>query len=193
MRLGSARYNRAYSSESGGGKPIMSDRESRVRSVLITNFPMFIATLSLCTAIFNGYLNNKFINLIQSNVGRVEYMKACKEIIDAYFQVKFRAALLNAQAARERANKEGAHSPSQEQIEADNAVNKVGALGTYLANLRDEPTRAHYTEFTNMLEKIVARAATIPPTEFEHQFDPADGIFTEMNDDCVKRAKNLPM
>ncbi len=58
--------------------------ESRLRTVLLSYFPMFIATLSLLTYIYNGYLNNRFVNLIQSNVGRVEYMRTCKEIIDAY-------------------------------------------------------------------------------------------------------------
>ena len=58
-----------------------------------TYFPMFIATLSLVTSIYNGYLNNQFVDLIQRNVGRAEYMRTCKDVIDAYFQVKFRAAV----------------------------------------------------------------------------------------------------
>ena len=77
-----------------------SDRESRIRTVLMSYFPMFIATLSLCTSIFNGYLNLKFVDFIQRNTGRIEYMRTCKEIIDAYFQVKFRAGVINASAAR---------------------------------------------------------------------------------------------
>src|ERR671929_2359178 len=68
----------------------MHDGESRTRAALITFFPMFIATLSLVTSIYNGYLNSKFVDIIQRNVGRAEYMKTCKDIIDAYFQVKFR-------------------------------------------------------------------------------------------------------
>ncbi len=74
----------------------MSEREARIRAVIISYFPMFIATLSLVTSIYNGYLNNKFVDIVQNNVTRVEYMKTCKEIIDAYFQVKFRARQLNA-------------------------------------------------------------------------------------------------
>ena len=56
---------------------------------------MFIATLSLVTSIYNGYLNNLFVNLIQRNVGRTEYMRTCKDVIDAYFQVKFRAFVVS--------------------------------------------------------------------------------------------------
>ncbi len=40
----------------------MSEREARIRAVIISYFPMFIATLSLVTSIYNGYLNNKFVD-----------------------------------------------------------------------------------------------------------------------------------
>ena len=34
--------------------------EYRLRGAVVI-FPMFIATLSLATSIYNGYLNNKFV------------------------------------------------------------------------------------------------------------------------------------
>jgi hypothetical protein len=74
----------------------MTEGEGKLRIVLITFFPMLIATLSLVTSIFNGYLNNRFVDLIQRNFGRAEYMRTCKETIDAYFQVKFKAGLVSA-------------------------------------------------------------------------------------------------
>jgi hypothetical protein len=40
---------------------------------------MFIATLSLVTSIYNGYLNGKFVDFIQRNAGRTEYLRTCKE------------------------------------------------------------------------------------------------------------------
>ena len=73
----------------------MSDSETKVRSIVIAYFPMFIATLSLVTSIYNGYLNNRFVDLIQRNLGRAEYMRTCKDVIDAYFQVKFRASVVS--------------------------------------------------------------------------------------------------
>ena len=82
----------------------MSDSESKPRTVVITFFPMFIATLSLVTSIYNGYLNGKFVDLIQRNFGRGEYIRTCKEIIDAYFQVKFRAGVVSENGERERAS-----------------------------------------------------------------------------------------
>ena len=158
--------------------------ESRVRAVLLGYFPMFIATLSLVTSIYNGYLNSKFLDFIQRNVGRVEYMRTCKEIIDAYFHVKVRLAMLN--TAGERAG-------MSEQTEAVNAVAKFAALGTYLANLRDEAIRVRYTELSVELERLAGEARRISADDLNRRLGPTDRRFNEMNEDCVKSAKELPM
>jgi hypothetical protein len=168
----------------------MSDGESKLRTVLIGYFPMFIATLSLITSIYNGYLNNRFIDIIQRNLGRAEYLRTCKDVIDAYFQVKFRAGLVNEGAVREGGTAAGSSSA---QVDAGNAVNRFAALGTYLANLGDETTRARYTDLSRQLEKIVNEAKRLPADEFNRLFEPADRLFTAMNDDCVKTAKAAPM
>ena len=116
-------------------------------------------------------------------------MKSCKEIIDAYFQVKFRAGIVSENGARERAT--GAPDPTAAAalIEAANAVNKVGALGTYLANMQDDATRERYTHLTWELEKVVREASRIPPAELGNRFDQADRMFDGMNGDCVRTAK----
>jgi len=160
--------------------------ESRVRTVLITFFPMFIATLSLLTSIYNGWLNARFVDIIQRNVGRVEYMRTCKEAIDAYFLVKVRISALS--AAGDRA---GAASP--EQNEAAIAIAKFGALGTYLANLRDDRIRQQYTQLTDELRTIAAQARTIPPADLDRRFAAADRLFATMNDDCIRSAQEAPM
>ena len=160
----------------------MSEREATIRTALVTYFPMFIAVLSLITSIYNGYLNNMFVGIIQSNIGRAEYMRTCKEIIDSYFQVKFKTGLVGAGA-------QSTGGPSPQQVDAANAVNHFAALGTYLANLRDDPKRERYTELSRALEKIVGEAARTPATQREKLFEPADRLFAEMNDDCVKSAK----
>jgi hypothetical protein len=110
----------------------MSEREVTIRTAVVTYFPMFIAVLSLVTSIYNGYLNGKFVDIIQRNFGRTEYLRTCKEIIDAYFQVKFRAGLVSESSERDRAG--GITSASTAQIDAASAVSKFAALGTYLAN-----------------------------------------------------------
>jgi hypothetical protein len=166
----------------------MSEGDGKLRMLMIAFFPMFIATLSLFTSIYNGYLNNKFVDLIQRNLGRAEYMRTCKETIDAYFQIKFKTGLLSANGERERA---GTPAPNAtvEQTDAAASVNKFAALGTYLANLRDDAIRARYTELVRALEKAVGEARRTPTAGLETLFEPADRIFAELNNDCVKSAK----
>ncbi|MBX9776713.1 MAG: hypothetical protein K2Y71_20230 [Xanthobacteraceae bacterium] len=168
----------------------MSERETKVRAIVITYFPMFIATLSLVTSIYNGYLNNLFVNLIQRNVARSEYMRTCKDVIDAYFQVKFRASVVSRN--RDSARADGA-TMTPDQIEAANAVARLGALGTYLANLRDENVRVRYTELSVAVAKAVNDARQASPSEVEKLFEPADRIFADLNADCVKTALDKPM
>ncbi len=177
----------------------MSERETKVRSIIIVYFPMFIATLSLVTSIYNGYLNNRFVDLIQRNVGRAEYMRTCKDVIDAYFQVKFRASIVSRNrdnASAGSAMSAGAMTSSamtSEQIEAGQAVARLGALGTYLANLRDESVRVRYTELSMAVDKAVNDARQTPPAALDKLFEPADRIFATLNADCVKSALDQPM
>ena len=177
----------------------MSESETKVRSIVIAYFPMFIATLSLVTSIYNGYLNNRFVDLIQRNLGRAEYMRTCKDVIDAYFQVKFRASVVSRN--RDNASAGSAKAPSEmtssamtsEQIEAAQAVARLGALGTYLANLRDESVRVRYTELSLAVDKAVSEARQTPPAALDKLFEPADRIFASLNADCVKSALDKPM
>src|SRR5258707_7069819 len=111
------------------GVRAMADGETRWRGALTTIFPMFIATLSLLTAVYNGYINNKFVGIIQGNLSKSEYMRTCKEIIDAYFQVKFKAGLL-AEA--------GGRATPPPPNETGKAVSHFAALGDHLAQLRDD-------------------------------------------------------
>jgi hypothetical protein len=160
--------------------------ESRVHAALLSYFPMFIATLSLVTSIFNGYLNAKFVDIIQRNVSRTEYMRTCKEIIDAYFQVKLKIGAVA--AAGERPG-----GAAAAQSEAENAVAKFAALGTYLANLRDEDTRVRYTSLSVELEKLSADARGLPTAELNKRYEKPDQAFSDMNADCIKTAKSLPL
>jgi hypothetical protein len=163
---------------------------SKTQLVLVTYFPMFIATLSLCTSIYNGYLNSRFIDLIQHNTARVEALHTCKEIIDAYFQIKFRIEVLSGNAEGAAAGSATTPTPSAARIEATNAITKFAALGTYLANLRDDATRERYTALTDELAKIAAQAPRTSRGTGAKLFETADRLFATMNDDCVKTAKS---
>ena len=80
-----------------------------------------------------------------------------------------------------------------EQIEAGNAVARMSALGTYLANLRDENVRVRYTELSAAVAKAVNDARQTPPDALDKLFEPADRIFATLNADCVKTALDQPM
>jgi len=169
----------------------MGDGEFTTRSVLLTYFPMGIAVLSLVTSIFNGYLNLKFVNLIQHNVGRGEYLRTCKDVIDVYFQVKLRATVISRNRSEPRAPGDDVMTISQ--IDGANTVARLGALGTYLANLRGESVRASYTELTMAVERAMTLAEQTPPAEVAKLFESADRIFGELNSDCVKTAIDQPI
>jgi hypothetical protein len=166
-------------------------RESRLRTAVITYFPMFIATLSLLTSIYNGYLNGRFVDLIARNFGRGEYTRTCKELIEVHFQTKLRVGLLL--NAAQGAEPQGTPAASAFALEAANAVSKIGALGSYLANFQDEATRVRYTDFTNELERIVVAARRAAPDEAGKLFARADHLFSEMNDSCVRLARSAPL
>lgn len=166
----------------------METRDSGRRQLVITFFPMFIAVLSLVTSIYNGYLNNRFVDLIENNVNRMEYMRTCKEIIDAYFQVKVKARGLSQLGEAQRQG--GGAIAQREQLGAAEAVARFGALGTYLANLRDEKIRERYTHITWALEKAIAAAPITASAAIDPLFEKADVEFGALNEDCVRSAKS---
>ena len=164
----------------------MSEREVRVRTAVMTYFPMFIAALSLVTSIYNGYLNNKFVDFIQRNLSRAEYLRTCKEILEAHAQVGFRAKILSQTGERARTG-----SPvdlTAARNEADSALIKYVSLATYLANLQPD-ARERYTHLSVELEKILNDAPQLTLNDLNKRFEKTDQMFTGMNDDCVKMAQ----
>jgi prephenate dehydratase len=163
----------------------MREGESRVRTALITYFPMFIAALSLVTSIYNGYLNSKFLDVIQRNLSHAESLRTCKEILEAHAQVQFRAKALS--QTGERMRKGDAADLTAARNDADGALIKYVSLATYLANLHPD-ARERYTRLSVELEKILDEAPRIAPGDLKQRFDKTDAMFTSMNDDCVKLA-----
>lgn len=147
-------------------------KNHHLRSTLVLYFPMFIATLSVISSLYQGYLFTRSLDIVQRNVSRSEYLRTCREIIDTYFQIK----LAVAQGPRN---------------DAANLVGKFGALGTYLANFQDDDIRLRYTDLTMELGTLAAQApGTAKP---ENRFDKADGLFAQMNNDCVRLAQVVRM
>jgi hypothetical protein len=156
--------------------------ESRLRDALVTYFPMFIATVSVLASIYSAYIFARSVEVMQRNVDRFETMRTCRDLIDAYFQIKLRASLLAAAAGTDARIAEG---------DAAAGVSMFGALGTYLANLSVDGARERYTQLSLELARVVAAARTTPAAGVEKLFDKADQLFSVMNDDCVRTARTI--
>jgi hypothetical protein len=157
-------------------------RNSHVHSTLVTYFPMFIATLSVVSSIYQGYLFAHSNDIIQRNVARGEYLRTCREIIDTYFQVK----LVVTQLAEP-----GRAVNRSDALSATHLVGKFGALGTYLANFQDEEIRVRYTQLAHELSRLVTSARE--PGDLNKRFDTAERLFSQMNEDCVRLAQVVRM
>ncbi len=167
-------------------------REAGFRTALIIYFPMAVAIMSLGMSIYQGYLFHRSIDLMERNVARGEYARACRDIIETYFLVKQKVGVL--MPAADRGNIVGASRVTENnRLEAQAAIAKFGGLGTYLANFQDAGTRARYTELTRTLTSIMEAARDRPLPEIDKLFEPADKLFTSMNDDCVRLAREMRM
>lgn len=177
----------------------VSVKRQPVRDALVTYFPMAIAVLSLVLSIYQGYLfhqslalSNQSIDVMQRNVARGEFSRACRDIIETYFQVKQKVSVL--MPAADRGNVAGASRVTEaSRLEAQGAIAKFGGLGTYLANFQDAATRARYTELTRTLTGIMEAARTTPLPEIDKMFQPADKMFGQMNEDCARLSRTMRM
>jgi hypothetical protein len=143
---------------------------------------MVIAILSVLSSIYQGYLFAHSNDIIQRNVLRSEYLRTCREIIDAYFQIKL--AIVQLAEAGKGASRSEAN-------QAASLTGKFGALGTYLANFQDDEIRVRYTQLTRELSRLVATARE--PGDASKRFETADSLFAQMNEDCVRLAQVIRM
>jgi hypothetical protein len=146
----------------------------------------FVAALSLFATMYQAYLNTRYVELIQTSVVRGETARICKDLIDAYFQIKFRTGAVASALEREK----NPNSPSviAASSEALNAVSRFSAFGTYLANFQGEEKRQQYTMLARELGRVVDVAHKTPTGDPSKLFDKADEMFGVMNNDCVKSA-----
>lgn len=146
----------------------------------------FVAALSLVATMYQAYLNTRYVELFQSNIVRGETARICKDLIDAFFQIKFRTAATA--DALEREKNPNAPSVIMTVLEARNAVSRFAAYGTYLANFQGEAKRAQYTALSNELAGVIDGMLKSPQTDVAKLFGKADEMFGMMNADCVKSA-----
>lgn len=163
--------------DSGGGKG---------NANVFAYISFFVAALSLVATMYQAYLNTRYVELIQTSVSRGETARTCKDLIDVYFQIKFRTGALASTLEREK----NSNSPSviTASSEALNTVSRFAALGTFLANFQGEEKRAQYTALSNELAHIVDLAYKTPTSDASKLFEKADALFSTMNADCVRSA-----
>src|SRR5439155_24912928 len=95
----------------------------RDRSSLLALLSIGLAATTVFAAVYQNYIYTKLLDTIQRNVARTEYRRACRDVIEAYFQAKLRVGLMLSERAL----------PGTMEIEAGNAVSRVGPYGTSLA------------------------------------------------------------
>ena len=133
-----------------------------------------VAALSLMSSAWQAYINSRNMEIVQRDIGRREIVRVCRDVIEAYFNVKL-AVELNAGRADQRPP-----------VEARAAVNRFAALGTYLANFQGEARRVDYTDLSRELQRLAIAAPGLKPEGLEAAFQKADGQFATLNDDCVR-------
>ncbi len=152
----------------------------------LSSLSLGIALCSLSTAMYQGYVQTRNLEIMQRDLARREQVRSCKEVIEAYFEAKLRIG----QVLDMRARPPSGWMPSPEDAAAV-AVSRFAALGTYLANFQGEEARVRYTALTRALEAAVARAGD-GGVSMQALFEAADGLFAGMNEDCVRQARNVP-
>jgi hypothetical protein len=162
---------------------------SMERPALLALLSLLVALVTVSAALYQNYIYTKQLEAIQRNVVRSEFIRACRDVIEAYFQTKLRVGLILGQGSATG----GGPVKGQHEIEAANAVSRLGAIGTYLANFQNEDIRFRYTMLTRELSRIVLAASHSSETDVDKLFAKADELFTGMNDDCVKLAKAVPL
>lgn len=149
---------------------------------------LVVAGLSLTASAYQSYSHSRNLEIVQRNVIRAEYLRTCRDIIDAYYQIKLRAY-----AAHEEASKQASSPMAKPDItgarESEAFVFKFGALGTFLANFRDEGVRERYTQLSWKLLALMREAPKLAQVEFEKRYGEADAIFDDMNNDCARTAR----
>ncbi len=161
-----------------------------------SNIPLYLLALTTVLALgavaYQTYLLRQSMNIIDRASQRMdrvqqqnEYVRACRDLSDAYFLVKQRVAPL--MAVPDRSNIAGAARISEiNRLEAQDAVARFTALGAFLGNAQEGAARERYGELSRVLTRLAEDAKGMPLTEFDKAFEPADKLFAQVNSDCAR-------
>ncbi|MBV8745484.1 MAG: hypothetical protein JO134_10635 [Xanthobacteraceae bacterium] len=161
-----------------------------------SNIPLYLLALTTVLALgavaYQTYLLRQSLSIIDRASQRMdrvqqqnEYVRACRDLSDAYFLVKQRVAPL--MAVPDRSNIAGAARISEiNRLEAQEAVARFAALGAFLSNAQDAAARERYGELARVLTRLAEDAKGMQLTEFDKAFEPADKLFAQVNSDCAR-------
>jgi len=158
----------------------MGEISQKPQRNLLPVVSLAVAALSLMSSAWQSYINSRNMEIVQRDIGRRELVRSCRDVIEAYFNVKL--------AVDVAAGRGEGHLP----VEARAAANRFAALGTYLANFQGEAKRAEYTELSRELQRLAQSAPRLKPEGVEAAFAMADGKFANLNDDCVRSSHFEP-
>jgi hypothetical protein len=147
--------------------------------------PLGIAMLSLVSSIFQSWNYARNIESAQRNILRTESLRTCRDIIEVFFSFR-----LKAEEANRRAVDGGAANQDMMTVELKALVYKFGALGTFLANFREDEARGAYSALTWELLAVAEKSAQVSANEFAKLFGAVDTRFDAFNQDCVKAAQS---
>ncbi|MGE3644831.1 MAG: hypothetical protein AB7F96_13360 [Beijerinckiaceae bacterium] len=143
-----------------------------------TTISLFVAALSLCTAMYQGYLNTRAVGVFSRDVEYRETMRACREAVEYFMEARLRIKRLAlSQTATDAVLKE------ERAFEAERTVARFAAVATYLANYNEGARRDRYTKLVRDLEALIRAGAVDPAKGVD--LAKVDEEFFHLNNDCV--------
>jgi len=155
---------------------------SRQSLVNATTISLFVAALSLCTAMYQGYLNTRAVNVFSQDVMYRETMRACHEAVHFFMEARLR--IKRVAAARDGGDRERIEDFV---FDANRTVARFAAFATYLANFNERSRRERYTDLARKLEALVKSAQDKGRAGTD--LSEVDEKFYRLNRDCVSSVR----
>lgn len=155
----------------------MTDAAASKPRLNATHVSIFVAALSLCTAMYQGYLNTQAVGVFSRDVTHRETMRACREAVEYFMEAELRIERLARANRAIYAEKEIAEMG----FDARRSVMRFAAVATYLANFNAGKLRSAYTAITRDLEQLVDAAQTGKSADTTA----VEAKFNTLNENCV--------
>jgi hypothetical protein len=158
----------------------MTDAASSKFSLNATHVSLFVAALSLCTAMYQGYLNTQAVGVFSRDVTHRETMRSCREAVEYFMEAELRIERLAKLDRSIYSSKEIADMA----FDAHRTVSRFAAVATYLANFNAARLREPYTLLARELDSLIDIAQAGKPADTA----PVEAKFYQLNENCVASA-----